>query len=125
MNTATIIDVGYKPNMQVPYLKQGADWYKKPEDGGKILGGSNGTRRCLTKSGNADVEVTLEYNGEIYSVSIGSEIRRLLERPKITRKLAESIKSAAPSAIEIVEGAGYKSAKAQLRGGCLISKVKA
>lgn len=106
MNKATVMSVKYKPNMQMRYLKQGTDWFKKPKDGGKILGGSNGTNLCLTRFGKADVEVTLEYKGETYPVSIGSEIRGILDRPKITRKLAKSIKASAPFAVEIVEKTG-------------------
>lgn len=103
MNKATVMSVKYKPNMQMRYLKQGPDWDKKPKDGGKILGGSNGTNLCLTGFGKADVEVTLKYNGEIYPISIGSEIRRVLDRPRITRKLAERIRNASPSVVEVVE----------------------
>lgn len=95
--------VEYKPHWNVPFLSQGHKAGSRPRNGYKTLGGGNGTYVQIDTRGNSDILVWVEKDGETIPVSIGKDVRRILDRKQLTAKLAGQIDSVAPRNIEVEE----------------------
>lgn len=100
--------VDYKRHWNVPFLSQGHKAGRRPRNGYKTLGGSNGTYVQIDTHGNSDILVWVEKNGETIPVSIGKDVRRMLNRKQLTAKLAKQIDSIAPKDIEIEESGKFQ-----------------
>ena len=98
-----IHNVEYKRHWNVPFLSQGHKAGSRPRNGYKTLGGSNGTYVQIDTQGNSDILVWVEKDSETIPVSIGKDVRRILNRKQLTAKLARQIDSAAPKDVEIEE----------------------
>ena len=100
--------VDYKRHWNVPILSQGHKAGSRPRNGYKTLGGGNGTYVQIDTHGNSDILVWVEKNGETIPVSIGKDVRRMLNRKQLTAKLAKQIDSIAPKDIEIEESGKFQ-----------------
>ena len=98
-----IHNVEYKRHWNVPFLSQGHKAGSRPRNRCKNLGGSNGTYVQIDTQGNSDILVWVEKDGETIPVSIGKDVRKILDRKQLTAKLARQIDSAAPKDVEIEE----------------------
>lgn len=98
-----IHNVEYKRHWNVHFLSQGHKAGSRPRNRCKTLGGSNGTYVQIDTQGNSDILVWVEKDGETIPVSIGKDVRKILDRKQLTAKLARQIDSAAPKDVEIEE----------------------
>ena len=94
-----VIAVKYVSADNYAYIDQGYKRGEYPE--GYVLGGSNGTYRVWGGS-PADIIVFLRTAAsEEMKISIGNEVRRIMNRRKLTERLAQRIIYARPMAVEI------------------------
>lgn len=103
---AEVLEVQYRPSFAVPFLKQGVKNGRRPNNGKKTLGGSNGSFVQLDSSPNlkADILVTVRLrDGSSFPISIRRDVLAATGRKRIDRQLASKIQSAAPDRIQVQE----------------------
>lgn len=91
---AKVIDVEYKASDS--WIQQGYSRGRYPT--GKAYGG-NGTYRVFAA---AEIDVMVEAdNGRRYTISIGRDVRDILGRARLTRRMYDSLVARAPDAVGV------------------------
>lgn len=94
-----VLDVKYEPSDSTTYIVQGIKGGEQPK--GYVLGGCNGTFR-MWGGAPADLVVFLRTEtNEKLRISIGQDVRRIMNRVRLTERLAQKIIDAYPFTIEI------------------------
>lgn len=99
------IQVEYKKNRAMPFLTQGIKHGRRPNNGYKTVGGSNGSFVQVPKWGRADIVVMADVPGGMFPISIGTKVRSHLGIQRLTDSVAKKVIGTAPRSVEVVSDA--------------------
>ena len=97
------INVESRAGQALTFITQGVRGGRRPNNGFKTLGGSNGSfRQILSKP--ADIVVHAEMPNGVEEISIGQIVRNFFDTGRLTEKLRSKVVAAAPATIEVETG---------------------